>query len=62
MTEMLGVLAVIAVLSIGGIAGCNSATTKYKSNTLMKDIDMRVVTLSAMCASCGNKIILAFWS
>ena len=32
MIEMLGVLAIMGVLSIGGIAGYNYALTKYKAN------------------------------
>lgn len=32
MIEMLGVLAIIGVLSVGGIAGYSQAMTKYKVN------------------------------
>ena len=38
MTEMLGVLAVIGVLSIGGIAGYNYAMNKHRANQVLQDI------------------------
>ena len=38
MTEMLGVLAVIGVLSIGGIAGYNYAISKHRANQVLQDI------------------------
>jgi len=33
MIEMLGVLAIIGVLSVGGIAGYSKAMTKYRINS-----------------------------
>lgn len=47
LTEMLGVLVVIGVLSIAAVLGFEYAIAKYKTNTLMKDLDMRSLTLSA---------------
>ena len=38
MVEMLGVLAVIGVLSIGGIAGYNYAISKHRANQVLQDI------------------------
>ncbi|MGN1063466.1 MAG: type II secretion system protein, partial [Alphaproteobacteria bacterium] len=45
MTEMLGVLAIIGVLSIGGIAGYNYAMDKYRANVTINDINLRAVDL-----------------
>ena len=38
MVEMLGVLAIIGVLSVGGIAGYSKAMTKFKINKSMDQI------------------------
>ena len=38
MIEMLGVLAIIGVLSVGGIAGYSKAMMKFKTNTLLQQI------------------------
>ena len=40
MTEMLGVLAVIGVLSIGGIQGYTYAMNKYRANNVLNEINM----------------------
>ncbi|MGN1062996.1 MAG: Tfp pilus assembly protein FimT/FimU, partial [Alphaproteobacteria bacterium] len=45
MTEMLGVLAVIGVLSIGGVAGYSYAMDKYRANVTINDINLRAVDL-----------------
>ena len=37
MIEMLGVLAIIGVLSVGGIAGYSKAMTKFKINKMIED-------------------------
>ena len=42
MVEMLGVLAIIGVLSVGGIAGYTMAMNKYKAN--------EIVAAAAQCA------------
>ena len=47
MVEMLGVLAVIGVLSIGGIMGYNYAIAKTKSNSIMNELTLRAMALSA---------------
>ena len=43
MVEMLAVLAVVGVLSIGGFAGYNFAITKYRTNVLIDEINQRFV-------------------
>lgn len=45
MVEMLGVLAIIGVLSIGGIAGFNMAMLRYKTNELADTIDKLFVLI-----------------
>lgn len=47
MIEMLGVLAIIGVLSVGGIAGYTQAMKKYKVNEAVNTISMAAV----MCAT-----------
>lgn len=41
MVEMLGVLAIVGVLSVGGITGYSMAMTKYKTNRLLEGISAR---------------------
>ena len=45
MVEMLGVLAIIGVLSIGGIAGYSYAMDKHKANRAINEINLRMVDL-----------------
>ena len=45
MTEMLGVLAVIGVLSIGGIAGYRLSMNKLRANELIQEMNLRRVAL-----------------
>lgn len=40
MIEMLGVLAIVGVLSVGGIAGYSKAITKYKLNKLVEEYSL----------------------
>ena len=40
MIEMLGVLAIVGVLSVGGIAGYSKAMQKYKINKMLDDYTM----------------------
>ena len=40
MIEMLGVLAIVGVLSVGGIAGYSKAMTKFKINKTIEQITM----------------------
>ena len=46
MVEMLGVLAIIGVLSIGGIMGYNRAITKYRTNELLAESSKRAMIIS----------------
>lgn len=46
MVEMLGVLAIVGVLSIGGIAGYSLAMTKYKTNNLINELNLRATIVS----------------
>ena len=39
MVEMLGVLAIIGVLSIGGLYGFSMTMTRHKTNQLIEDVD-----------------------
>ena len=43
MVEMLGVLAIIGVLSVGGIAGYTMAMNKYKANEILNTASMLAV-------------------
>lgn len=45
MVEMLGVLAIVGVLSIGGIAGYTKAMAKYKINSTLDQISMLVTNI-----------------
>ena len=45
MVEMLGVLAVIGVLSIGGIAGYSYGMDKYRANETIQDVNLRMMDL-----------------
>ena len=43
MVEMLGVLAIIGVLSVGGIAGYSKAMEKYKLNKYISDVNTLLI-------------------
>ena len=45
MIEMLGVLAIIGVLSVGGIAGYSKAMTKYKVNKTIDEYSFMITEL-----------------
>ncbi|MGN1063516.1 MAG: Tfp pilus assembly protein FimT/FimU [Alphaproteobacteria bacterium] len=45
MVEIIGVLAVIGVLSIGGVAGYSYAMDKHRANKTLNEIDLRLVDL-----------------
>ena len=47
MTEMLGTLAIVGILIIGGIAGYNYAVDKSKANHIMKDVELAYVATSS---------------
>ena len=45
MVEMLGVLAIVGVLSIGGIAGYSKAMAKYKINKTLDQVSMLIASV-----------------
>lgn len=55
MVEMLGVLAIIGVLSIGGIAGYRHAMAKYQANEITHNVIQRALLLSAAALSPTNR-------
>ena len=54
MVEMLGVLAIIGVLSVGGIAGYSKAMNKYKINKTTDQVSMLVANIRTLFSSQGN--------
>lgn len=48
MVEMLGVLAIIGVLSVGGIAGYSKAMAKFKTSKAMDQISMLVANIRTL--------------
>ena len=60
MVEMLGTLAIIGVLSIGGIAGYSYAVDKYHANQIMNDVNLRAIDLIAQ-SNRGGDFTLDEW-
>jgi len=54
MVEMLGVLAIIGVLSAGGLAGYSKAMFKHKLNTTMEQISIIVTNVRTAYGQKGN--------
>ena len=54
MVEMLGVLAIIGVLSVGGIAGYSKAMNKFKINKTTDQVSMLVANLRTMFSAQGD--------
>ena len=54
MIEMLGVLAIIGVLSVGGIAGYSKAMMKYRTNKTIEQISMIVTNVRTLFGSQKN--------
>ena len=54
MVEMLGTLAIIGVLSIGGIAGYSYGMDKYRANTIINDVMLRSVDVIAQYDRTGD--------
>ena len=50
MIEMLGVLAIIGVLSVGGIAGYSKAMNKFKTNQVADLVSMLIANIKTMYA------------
>ncbi len=55
MVEMLGVLALIGILSVAGIAGYKLAMNKYRANTLMEEVTKRAVVVAGKISLNGLK-------
>ena len=54
MIEMLGVLAIIGVLSVGGIAGYSKAMNKFKTNKVADNVAMIVTNIRTLYAQQRN--------
>lgn len=54
MIEMLGVLAIIGVLSVGGIAGYSKAMNKFKTNKVADNVSMIVANIKTLYAQQKN--------
>ena len=54
MIEMLGVLAIIGVLSVGGIAGYSKAMTKWKINKSIEQISLIITNIKTLYAQQKN--------
>ena len=54
MIEMLGVLAIIGVLSVGGIAGYSKAMTKFKTNQIIDQVSTIVTNIKSLYAQQKN--------
>ena len=54
MVEMLGVLAIIGVLSVGGIAGYSKAMSKYKLTKTLDQISMLTANIRTAFASSSS--------
>ena len=54
MVEMLGVLAIVGVLSVGGVYGYGVAMKKHKANELLHQASMLATTISAQIQSKGQ--------
>jgi len=56
MVEMLGVLAIVGVLSVGGVYGYGVAMKKHKANELLHQASMLATTVSAQIDSLGGDL------
>jgi Tfp pilus assembly protein PilE len=59
MVEMLGVLAIIGVLSVGGIYGYTVAMNKYKANEIVQTASMLKIMAESKNAGEGECLTLA---
>lgn len=59
MVEMLGVLAIVGVLSIGGIVGYQYSMTKRAANELANDLWIEAVNLSVQALQKNNELKIA---
>ncbi len=56
MVEMLGVLAIIGVLSVGGIAGYSKAMAKYRTNKTIDQVSMLITNIRTLYANQNNYV------
>ena len=61
MVEMLGVLAIVGVLSIGGIMEYSYAMDKYRANETVNDIMLRATDLLAQANQGHTELSLTEW-
>lgn len=54
MIEMLGVLAIVGVLSVGGISGYSKAMNKFKTNKLLDQITLTITNIQTIFAQQRN--------
>lgn len=59
MVEMLGVLAIIGVLSIGGIAGYRAALNRYRANEIFDGINKRMIVAKTQIAAGQDDVNLS---
>ena len=59
MVEMLGVLAIIGVLSIGGIAGYTLAMNRYRANEILNAAALVSIAATSARGGVGNQATLA---
>ena len=60
MVEMLGTLAIVGVLSVGGIAGYSYGMDKYRANEIINNVMLRAVDLVRQVAQ-GGDLSLSEW-
>ena len=58
MVEMLGVLAIVGVLSVGGVYGYGVAMKKHKANELLHQASMLATTISSQIMTGKNPMLL----
>lgn len=61
MVEMLGTLAIVGVLSIGGIAGYSYGMDKYRANETINDVNLRGIDLVAQVSMGRTTLSLSEW-
>ena len=62
MVEMLGVLAIIGVLSIGGIMGYSYGMDKYRANETTNQIMLRTIDLMTQAGNGNETLSFASWN
>ena len=61
MTEMLGVLAIIGVLSVGAIGGYSYAMDKWRANETVNQIRLRAIDLMSQAAQGNDTLSFSAW-